>query len=59
MRGEGSRRYLAYLNESVLDVLDGFRGSLVRRIIERRLRSEATTVIRTLRRRLESGEPPR
>jgi hypothetical protein len=59
VRGEGSRRYLAYLNESVLDVLDGFRGGLVRRILERRLRSEATTVIRTLRRRLESGDPPR
>jgi hypothetical protein len=55
---DGSRRYLAYLNESDLDVLEGFRGGLVRRILERRLRSEAPTVIKTLRHRLESGEPP-
>jgi hypothetical protein len=54
----GSRRYLAYLNESDLDVLDGFWGGLARRILERRLRAEAPTVIETLRRRLESGEPP-
>ena len=59
VRGEGSRRYLAYLNESDLDVLEGVRGGLVRRILERRLRSEAPAVIRTLRHRLESGEPPR
>jgi hypothetical protein len=59
VRDEGSRRYLAYLNESDLDVLEGVRGGLVRRILERRLRSEALTVIKTLRHRLESGEPPR
>jgi hypothetical protein len=56
--GDGSRRYLAYLNESDLDVLDGFRGGLVRRILEHRLRSEARTVLETMRHRLESGEPP-
>ena len=54
----GSHRYLAYLNESDLDVLDGFWGGLVRRILERRLKSEAPTLLETLRHRLESGEPP-
>jgi hypothetical protein len=54
----GSRRYLAYINGSDLDVLDGFWGGLARRILERRLRSEAPKVLETLRHRLESGEPP-
>jgi hypothetical protein len=39
-------------------VLDGFWGGLVRRILERRLKSEAPTLLETLRHRLESGEPP-
>jgi hypothetical protein len=51
-------RYLVYLNRSRIDVLDGFLGGFVRRIVERRLRSEAADVVRGLRRRLESGEPP-
>ncbi|MBZ5556182.1 MAG: hypothetical protein LAO77_02790 [Acidobacteriia bacterium] len=55
---DGPRRYLAYINESDLDVLDGFWGGLARRILERRMRSEAPKVLETLRHRLESGEPP-
>lgn len=51
-------RYLLYLNRSRVDVLDGLLGGLVRRIVERRLRDEAGTLVEGLRRRLEAGEPP-
>ena len=56
--GPGSRRYLAYLNRSEVDVLSGFFGGLVRWLVERRLKSEASDVLQGLRRRLESGLPP-
>lgn len=49
--------YLLYLNRSRVDVLNGFLGGLVRRIVERRLRDEAAQVVDGLRRRLEAGEP--
>jgi len=53
-----SGRYLAYLNRSRIDILDGLFGGLVRRIAERRLREDAGDVVDGLRRRLESGAPP-
>ena len=56
--GPGSRRYLAYLNRSEVDVLGGFLGGLVRWIVERRLKSEASEVLQGLRRRIERGLPP-
>lgn len=56
--GTDGSRYLLYLNRSRVDVLHGFLGGLVRRIVERRLRSEAGDVVDALRRRLESGDPP-
>lgn len=56
--GTDGSRYLLYLNRSRVDVLHGFLGGLVRRIVERRLRSEAGHVVDALRRRLESGDPP-
>lgn len=55
-RGRGPS-YLAYLNRSRLDVLDGPFAGLVRRIVERRLRNEAGQVIDALRGRLQSGDP--
>jgi hypothetical protein len=55
---DGAPRYLAYLNRSRVDVLNGMFGGLVRRLIERRLREESAQVVDTLRRRLEAGEPP-
>jgi hypothetical protein len=51
-------RLLVYVNRSELDVLDGMFGGVVRRVIERRLRSEAAGVLRDLKARLESGDPP-
>ena len=55
--GPGSRRYLAYLNRSEVDVLGGFLGGLARWLVERRLKSEASDVLQGLRRRIESGPP--
>lgn len=54
----GTPRFLVYVNRSRIDVLGGFFGGLARRIIERRLRSEATGVVEDLRRRLESRAAP-
>jgi hypothetical protein len=51
-------RYLAYLNRSEVDVLDRWYGGMVRWFAERRVRSEAADVLRGLRTRLESGDPP-
>jgi hypothetical protein len=56
--GADSRRYLAYLNRSDVDVIGGFWGGLIRRILERRLKSEAPAILQALRQRLESGDPP-
>jgi hypothetical protein len=56
--GAGAPRYLAYLNRSRVDVLNGFFGGLVRRLMERRLREDSVQVVDELRRRLEAGEPP-
>jgi hypothetical protein len=54
----GSPRYLVYARRSRADVLGGtFRG-VVRRLIERRIRSEAPSALDGLRRRLET-EPLR
>ena len=53
----GSQRYLVYLNRSRTDVFDGMFGGWVRRIVERRLRSEAPAAIDALRLRLEGGPP--
>jgi hypothetical protein len=53
----GASRYLAYVNRSRLDRLDGIIGGLKRSVVERKLRSEVKTAIEGVRRRLESGNP--
>ena len=50
--------YLAYLNRSQLDMLRGFVGTLLRGVLEGRVERQAPSIIRGLRERLESGEPP-
>jgi hypothetical protein len=55
---ENNRRYLVYLSRSSVDAFFGFFGGMVRRTVERRVNSEAPAVLRGLRLRLESGEPP-
>lgn len=54
----GGPGYLVYVNRSQVDVLGGMFGGLVRMIVQRRLRSEATEVLRDIKKRLESGNPP-
>ena len=53
----GGTRYLAYLNRSRLDRLDGMFGGLKRTVVERKLRSEVKNAIAGIRRRIESGDP--
>ena len=53
----GSQRYLVYLNRSRTDIFDGMFGGWVRRIVERRVRSEAPRALEALRQRLEGGPP--
>jgi hypothetical protein len=54
----GAPGYLVYMNRSQVDVLGGMFGGLVRMVVQRRLRSEATELLREIRTRLESGTPP-
>ncbi len=54
----GASGYLVYMNRSQVDVLGGMFGGLVRMVVQRRLRSEATDVLREIKKRLESGTPP-
>jgi hypothetical protein len=56
--GSAPHHYLVYLNRSRVDIFGGWSGGVVRLIIERRLKAEASEVLQGLRRRLESGEPP-
>lgn len=58
VRGTDGSSYLVYLNRSEVDVLGGFFGGIVRMFMERRLKSEASEILRGLRTRLESGDPP-
>jgi hypothetical protein len=57
--GPGRSNYLVYVNRSRVDALGGMFGGIVRGFVERRLKTEAADVLQGLRRRLESGEPPR
>ena len=58
LAGTDGARYLVYLHRSQLDMLDGLFGGLTRRVIERRVRSEAPGVLRDLKTRLERSGPP-
>jgi hypothetical protein len=55
---DGSHRYLAYLNQSTVDVLDGMFGGVARMMMSRRIRSESGAMLRELRTRMERGNPP-
>ena len=54
--GDGSK-YLLYLRRARLDVPEGVFGSLVRRVVQRKIRTEVPTALEELKRRLESGPP--
>lgn len=51
------RHYLFVLNRTSVDVISGFFGGIVRGMVERRLRSDVSTIIDQVGRRLESGDP--
>jgi hypothetical protein len=50
--------YLAYINRSQVDMLRGFFGAFVRGVLENRVERQAPLIVRGLRARLESGNPP-
>lgn len=50
--------YLAYINRSQVDMLRGFFGGFVRGVLEDRVERQAPQIVRGLRARLESGNPP-
>jgi hypothetical protein len=50
--------YLTYVNRSQVDMLRGFFGAFVRGVLEDRVEREAPLIVRGLRARLESGNPP-
>jgi hypothetical protein len=54
---DGAARYLVYLNRSHIDAFQARFGSMVRRIVERRVKAEAPGVLQNLRRRIEAGPP--
>jgi hypothetical protein len=53
----GLPNYLVYLNRSEGDAPGGVFGGLIRLVVERRVKTEASDVLEGLRRRLESGPP--
>jgi hypothetical protein len=50
--------YLVYLNRSQVDILRGFFGAFARGVLEDRVERQAPLIVRGLRARLESGNPP-
>jgi hypothetical protein len=50
--------YLAYINRSQADMLREFFGAFVRGVFEDRVERQAPLIVRGLRARLESGNPP-
>jgi hypothetical protein len=53
-----ARKYLVYVHRSRVDAFQGLFGGMVRRIVERRVKAEAPSVLLGVRKRLESGDPP-
>ncbi|MEZ5292316.1 MAG: hypothetical protein R2745_14645 [Vicinamibacterales bacterium] len=57
-RDAGGRAYLVYVNRSDVDVLGRRFGSLARFMLDRRVHSTAADVLLSVKRRIESGDPP-
>jgi hypothetical protein len=53
LTGRGAERYLVYIQRAHVDVLQGFFGSVARRMLERRVKDEAPGVLFRLRELLE------
>lgn len=54
----GGPNYLVYVNRTSVDMPGGLFSGMLRWFAERRLRGESAGVLRALRDRLESGDPP-
>jgi hypothetical protein len=54
--GDG-RRHVVYLRRSRVDVFQGAFGSLVRRVVNKRVRAEGRPVLESFRMKLERGLP--
>jgi hypothetical protein len=57
LTGVGEQKYFVYVHRSQVDAFDGVLGSVVRRMVERRVKAEAPDVLLGVRKRLESGDP--
>jgi hypothetical protein len=57
LTGDSTGKYLVYVHRSQVDAFGGVFGGVVRRVVERRVKSEAPGVLLGLRKRLASGEP--
>jgi hypothetical protein len=53
---DDTSRYLVYVNRAQIDAFRGVFGGFVRHLVERRVKTEAPTVLKGLRRRLESPD---
>ena len=58
LTGDADSRYLVYVHRSHVDAFGGVFGGVLRRMVERRVKAEAPSVLLDFRKRLESGEPP-
>jgi hypothetical protein len=56
--GDGTPTYIAYSRRVRVDAFEGAFGSIVRRMVTGRIRSEAPQVFEGFRRKLETGAPP-
>jgi hypothetical protein len=50
--------YFVYVVRSSVDVIQGFWGGIVRRVLQRRLKSDGVALMNGIRQRLERGLPP-
>jgi hypothetical protein len=51
-------RYLLYTRRSRVDLFHGALAGIVRRMVEKRIRSDAPAVLEAMKHRLEAGDPP-
>lgn len=53
----GGNRYLVVVNRSSIDLLGGAFGGVVRRVLEKRVKSELDDIVDRVKKRMEAGNP--
>ncbi len=53
-----SQAHFVYLHRSSVDLLGGFWGGIARSLIESKVRKDGPAILRSVRERLASGDPP-